>query len=135
MVGRVGKFLFVMPVALLPMVVLLIGACGEGADVAGSVDAGVADADEAGPEDAFNHFEFKIGPAIPLQDEVFEVEVVAYSSSDDTERMSDYDALVSLQSSVGSLSAGATSQSLTNGRVVFSVTLDQAAPDVVLLDQ
>lgn len=107
--------------------------CGDdGPGVMGATDA-AAPTDDAGTiADEFDHFEFVIAPTVPLQDKLFEVEVTAYSSTDDSARLTDYDGLVTLSSSIGTLSAGAQSQAISNGRLTFEVSLDANAPNVVL---
>jgi hypothetical protein len=107
--------------------------CGDdGGGVMGATDAAPPTIDARSIADDFDHFEFAIAPVVPLQDKLFEVEVTAYSSTDDSARLTDYDGLVTLTSSVGTLSPGAVSQAITNGRLTFEVSLDANAPNVVL---
>ncbi len=105
---------------------------GGGGDVVGGTDAAPPTADGGTVADEFDHFEFAIDPVVPLQDKIFQVEVTAYSSTDDSARLTNYDGLVTLTSSIGTLSAGAQSQAISNGRLTFEVSLDANAPNVVL---
>lgn len=111
---------------------LALSGCGDGTSVAGSFDASPPSADASTPAEEFDHFGFVVSPTVPLQDQLFEVVVTAYSSSDESQRMSDYDGVVTMSASVGNLSAGATSQVIDNGKLTFSVSLDASGTDVVL---
>ena len=123
---------FLLAVVVASLAVVGVG-CGDGGGgVSADYDAAPGAPDGATIADRFDHFEFVIAPQVPLQHQVFEVEVIAYASSDDSERLSDYQGTVSMSSSIGALSAGALNQDLRNGRVTFEVSLDTAAPDVVL---
>jgi hypothetical protein len=118
---------------MMVMLALALAGCGDGGGgVAGTGDAGPGEADAARPDLEFDHFEFTVSPTVPLQDQIFEVEVIAYSSADDSERMSGYNGVVTLTSSIGSLTGNAVSKDVSNGRVAFEVSLDAAALDVVL---
>ena len=118
--------------ALVVLVSVTLGGCGDGSDVQAVADGAVPDPDARTPVADFDHFEFAIAPTIPLQDRLFDVEVTAYSSADASERQASYDGTVTLTSSVGALSSDAVSQPLSNGTVTFQITLDTAAPNVVL---